>query len=223
MNQDLPQGFGEFADFGERRQQGSNPLGIVGFVLAFCLSPIGLIISLVALAKQPRGFAIAGVVVGLLGTGVWGCLGFSVYVANKSGMMQTMQVVTTYQLVHSEVEAFRQQNQGQVPPDQATLSGLMTIPPDPWGRAFVYEAEPSLTAFTFSSAGPDGTFGTDDDIVIHSSEAPEAVSERMIQEAMERAGWTPPQGGQSRPVPAPAPAPTPADQGATESGATDSE
>src|SRR5215210_2130737 len=50
----------------ERRP--SNTLGIVGFVLAFCLPPIGLILSLAALARRPRGFAIAGVIIGLLGS-----------------------------------------------------------------------------------------------------------------------------------------------------------
>lgn len=228
MNQDMPQGFGDFTDFSERQPQGSNPLGVIGFVLAFCVSPVGLILSLVALAKQPRGFAIAGVVVGLLGTGVLGCLGFSVYFANKTGMMQAMQVVSVYQLVHTEVEAFRQQNQGEVPPDLATLSGLMTIPPDPWGRAFVYEADASRTGFTFSSAGADGAFGTNDDIVIHSSEAPDVVGQRLMQEAMGRSGIGQPQRGTfpappPAPAPAPSPPPVPAEQGEAESGGADSE
>ena len=54
----------------------SNGLAIAGFVCSllglftgFLLSPIGLILSLVALGRPGgRGFAVAGVVIGLLGS-----------------------------------------------------------------------------------------------------------------------------------------------------------
>jgi molecular chaperone DnaK len=53
----------------------TNGLGIAGFVcslVGLCagglLSPVGLILSLVALGREPRGFAIAGVILGALGS-----------------------------------------------------------------------------------------------------------------------------------------------------------
>ncbi|MFB8189731.1 DUF4190 domain-containing protein [Microbacterium sp. NPDC055988] len=51
-------------------------LSIVGFVLAFVVAPVGLIISIVAAVKlgksgQPKGFAIAGIIVGALITIFW--------------------------------------------------------------------------------------------------------------------------------------------------------
>jgi hypothetical protein len=53
-------------------QQPSNGIGVAGFIcsligLVFCGVPgiIGLILSLIGLAKEPRGFAIAGVVISL--------------------------------------------------------------------------------------------------------------------------------------------------------------
>ena len=54
----------------------SNGLGVAGFVLSLLgflgtcglLSPIGLILSLIALRKQPRGLAIAGVIIGAVGS-----------------------------------------------------------------------------------------------------------------------------------------------------------
>ena len=56
-------------------QPGATPpgrvLSIVGLVLAFLVAPVGLIISIVALVKlnkagQPKGLAIAGIIVGAL-------------------------------------------------------------------------------------------------------------------------------------------------------------
>lgn len=51
-------------------------LSIVGLVLAFLVAPVGLIISIVAAvklgkAKQPKGLAVAGIIVGALVTIFW--------------------------------------------------------------------------------------------------------------------------------------------------------
>ncbi len=53
----------------------SNGLGVAGFVVSLVgvftlglLCPVGLLLSLMALLRSPRGFAFAGVVIGLLGT-----------------------------------------------------------------------------------------------------------------------------------------------------------
>jgi hypothetical protein len=48
-------------------------LGIVGFVLAFLASPIGLILSIVAMVQSKKagaknGFALAGIIIGAIGT-----------------------------------------------------------------------------------------------------------------------------------------------------------
>jgi hypothetical protein len=48
-------------------------LGIVGFVLAFLASPIGLIVSIVAMVQSRKagvknGFALAGIIIGIIGT-----------------------------------------------------------------------------------------------------------------------------------------------------------
>ena len=51
----------------------SNTLGVIGLLLAFCLPPLGLVLSLVALGRQPRGFAITGVFVGVVTTGLVVC------------------------------------------------------------------------------------------------------------------------------------------------------
>ncbi len=56
-----------------------NGLGVAGFFIALIglaiptgiVALLGLLVSLVALGKAPRGFAGMGVVVGLIGTVVW--------------------------------------------------------------------------------------------------------------------------------------------------------
>src|SRR5438105_4112972 len=53
----------------------TNGLGIAGFIISLLaiptlglLSPVALLLSLIALLRRPRGFAFAGFIIGLLGT-----------------------------------------------------------------------------------------------------------------------------------------------------------
>lgn len=56
-------------------REGSNSAGLAGFVISLVgllscglLSPVGLIISMMGLKREPKGLAIAGVVIGLVGS-----------------------------------------------------------------------------------------------------------------------------------------------------------
>ena len=56
----------------------SNGLGIAGFVLSLLglvscglLAPVGVVLSLFALRREPRGFAVAGLVIGLVALCGW--------------------------------------------------------------------------------------------------------------------------------------------------------
>ncbi|RJT97471.1 DUF4190 domain-containing protein [Arthrobacter frigidicola] len=58
-----------------QRSSGGRALSITGLVLAFLISPVGLIISIIAMVKTRRsgtgnGLALAGIIVGLLGTAI---------------------------------------------------------------------------------------------------------------------------------------------------------
>jgi hypothetical protein len=58
-----------------QRSSGVRTLSITGLVLAFLISPVGLVISIVAMVKARRngagnGLALAGIIVGLLGTAI---------------------------------------------------------------------------------------------------------------------------------------------------------
>ncbi len=58
------------------QQAPSNGLGVAGFVVSLVgflvcgglVCPIGVIMSAVALGREPKGFAIAGLIIGLLGS-----------------------------------------------------------------------------------------------------------------------------------------------------------
>ena len=63
----------------------SNGLGIAGFVLSLLglvscglFGPLGFLVSLFGLAYRPRGFAVAGLVLGGLTTGIFAFFGFAV-------------------------------------------------------------------------------------------------------------------------------------------------
>jgi multisubunit Na+/H+ antiporter MnhG subunit len=77
---------------GYQGQPAENPgrtLGIIGFILAILIAPVGLIISIVALVKSRRarmgnGFALAGIIIGALFTilGVIGLILFASFAAD---------------------------------------------------------------------------------------------------------------------------------------------
>ena len=59
-----------YEEYVETKQ--SNTLGVIGFILALtcCLAPMGLLLSLIAVFKPPRGFAIAGLIISGLITAI---------------------------------------------------------------------------------------------------------------------------------------------------------
>jgi len=169
----------------------TNGLGIAGFVISLVglcsgglLSPVGLIVSLVALKNQPRGLAIAGVVIGALGScgvilslllipfvviGVLvaaGATAAAVTIAAVIGGPQ-LEAQVEMGIIAGMVEQYNDK-QGHMP---ATLddalsalkpdSGLRT---DSWDHPYIleYDADGS---YKLRSMGADGQDGTDDDIV----------------------------------------------------------
>lgn len=141
---------------------GSNVLGIVGFVLAFCLSPIGLLVSLFALTKKPRGFAIGGVVVGLLGTVIWGVVGYG-FAAGWEYVKAGIEGVMDYKELDAAVVEYHQQN-GSYPTSVSDLSVTSEIATDPWGNEYRIEVSSDGTSYQIVSAGIDGSFDTPDDL-----------------------------------------------------------
>ncbi len=138
---------------------GTNVLGIVGLVLAFCLPPLGLILSLIALTRRPRGFAIAGTVVGLILTGVLGALiGAGIWATNQQWFQWQQETQVDFIRVQQEI------NQGGGTPP-ATLGELglpEAVTTDAFGNPYVYTTDGS--SWSLTTLGPDGVADTADDL-----------------------------------------------------------
>lgn len=172
----------------------TNALGIAGFIVSLsgmvtCLGlicPIGLVLSLIALTKSPRGYAIAGSIIGVLGS-VLGVLTTLVLTGViGSGLFGNSYYSYTSSEIDSasyDIDAHYQNNQ-DILPDQATGQTLIASYYDEWGTALRYEPTAnSATDYTITSAGPDAAFGTGDDIVHF------YTAQSQTDLAMEYAGW----------------------------------
>lgn len=150
-----------------------NTLGIVGFVVAlfgFTCGlgfPIGFVLSLIALKDEPKGFAIAGTIIGGLGTLAFLVIAIlygAVIVAcltAGAAMQPMLQTGTAVLKARATIEKY-EQNNGMLP-DEATGNGLIAGNKDGWKKQLRYEIKPE-GGFRIRSAGRDGQFNTGDDI-----------------------------------------------------------
>ena len=154
-------------EFGAQAAPPKNTLGLVGFILAFCVSPLGLILSAVALMKPPRGFAIGGVIVGLLGTVGWAIVAVTV-MAGGEFIMEAIKVSTEvqqdYMVISSAVEGAMAD--GAYPADLAGLTLDAAATTDPWGTAYEYVVTDDGAGWSLTSAGKDMVMGTADDFTL---------------------------------------------------------
>ena len=97
INEQLPPQPGQNFNYGAPpppmapQPQGRSGLALAGFILAFFVSPLGFILSLIAIFKTGagkaagRGLAVAGTIIGLLGSIVWAIVIATVFfVANST-------------------------------------------------------------------------------------------------------------------------------------------
>lgn len=172
------------------RRNGTNGLGIAGFIISLVglcgsgglLCPIGLILSLIALGKQPRGFAVAGVIIGALGScgiilaivvvpvalavvlATAGLTAAAVGLAAIAGPQAESQVEMF--VISTNVEEKIQQAGGALPAslEAAGLGLSESQTTDPWGHGYVYEVTQNGGAYRLFSMGPDGVAATPDDV-----------------------------------------------------------
>ncbi len=162
----------------------SNGLGVAGFIVSIVglcvgglLSPVGLVLSLIALGKQPRGFAIAGVVIGAIGScgiiiaiialpialalviGIAAAVGLTAVAGPQAEAYVEMFVLTT------NIEERARDSTGVLPAtlDEAASKLNESQVTDPWGHKYVYELTQEGKAFRLFSMGPDGVAATPDD------------------------------------------------------------
>ncbi len=165
-------------DHGSPQPQGPNVLGIVGFIFAFCLPPIGLLLSLIALTRRPRGFAIAGTIIGLiLSLILAGCaIGAAVFwdgLRMSVAMGSIPQSIDQYNFT-----------QGAFPDSLSQLTLPDIFLTDAWGTDFRLDLNDDANTWRLISAGPDKLFDTPDDIII-TSDMSDAEIQTTAQEAMQ--------------------------------------
>jgi hypothetical protein len=200
--------YNQYSEFGNEPVKQSNPLGLVGFILAFCVGPLGLLISLIALFNRPRGFAIAGVIVGLVTTTILAFIGFGIWMASGA-VAAIMRIHTDYNMITTAVEQYKAANNGALPADIAQLGLSGGVPTDFWGNSWVIEPAQNSSGYQLVSAGPDKVFQTSDDILLAGGLNDEQVTEQlrgMIEQLLEES-MNKRTGGSATPTPAPAPAP----------------
>lgn len=163
-----------------RTQQQINSLGLAGFIvslvgLASCglLAPIGLVMSLMAVGRQPRGFAVAGIILGALGS-MWAVglllvtmiigVGALAVAAAATGILgPQFEMGIDSALIDSGLEDY-QRAQGRLPDSLDALPDLLDeARRDPWGRPYRYQLSEDGTRYELWTDGPDGLSGTADD------------------------------------------------------------
>jgi len=151
----------------------TNGLGLAGFIVSITglvltcgiLCPVGFVISLFALRREPRGFAIAGAVIGavgslfalVVGAGIFFLVtGMTEAVKTGTGPIQTVFALTEAVSTIEEEKA----EKGRLP-NVVQGNELIARIHDGWKRPLRYE--PHEDSFTIRSAGADGEFDTSDD------------------------------------------------------------
>jgi hypothetical protein len=158
---------GQYASYGQPKRK--NVLGIIGFIFSVTclLAPLGLLMSFIALFKSPRGFAIAGVLVGALFSIPHGFIALNAYQWSTMSPGEIVAANTMTETGTIIIAVEKHTNQTGRSPDSLDNLGLSEASrTDFWGTPYRFEPDPTGGAdWTLSSAGPDGEFGTSDDLI----------------------------------------------------------
>ena len=154
--------------------QPSNGLGIAGFVISLvglvctwgALSPVGMVLSFIAMFKEPKGLAIAGFILGLLGS-FW--IIIAIVFIGLGTILAAFGVATAFEFGVDSVQiSMAVQNEyrdtGAAPADLSSLGLNEDTLTDGWGNPYRYTVSADGSSFTLTSDGPDGVEGTGDDI-----------------------------------------------------------
>ena len=154
------------------RGQG-NPAGVAGFSLSIiglaCCAPVAmvsLIISLLALKREPRGLAIAGVAISIVAfvlNLVFAAIAyFTLSMLGHGSAGAGFELIMDYSTIDVEI-----QQAGSLPASLDELSLPAERTTDPWGVSYFYEVYPDGGDYKLISLGPDGALGTSDDVQLN--------------------------------------------------------
>ena len=153
-----------------------NNLGLTGLIISalglfICLLSLpGLIISLIALRREPKTLAIIGTVLGVLGlftTPFWIALLLPT-ISNTRESAKTQTAQSYMNLLKIESDHHQKTNKAWPKSIDDLDSKEVIIRKDPWGNDVRFEGN-GMNPPTISSAGPDGVHDTADDITPKSS------------------------------------------------------
>lgn len=147
-----------------------NSLGTAGFLISLfspltlgLIAPLGLLLSLLALRKSPRGWAFAGVLLGGTISAIVGSIGYAGYAGCMEGHRRHVkhQARVSIQEAEALIEEYRA-DFGILPDGvEGNKKIIQREITDPWGEFVSYER--ASDGYRIRSAGPDGKFETDDD------------------------------------------------------------
>lgn len=166
--------YGQPVKFPPPRPRQENGWGLAGFIISiagliFCGIPsiFGTIISMIGLRKEPRGFAIAGFCLGLVGVLELASILLMMFVVVRTAQTtyySARQTLTELQLNgEASLIADRWEEISRIP-NQAEGNELLRGKRDMYGNSISYETDGA--SFTLRSAGPDELLDTEDDIVV---------------------------------------------------------
>ncbi len=172
--------------------QAGNGLGVAGFFIAAIglliptgiVALLGLLVSLVALGKAPRGFAGMGVLIGLVGTAIWIAItGIAIVGALAIGvaavlfgsvafvLMQPEIIEVSADMFNVTIAAYEYEDKhGGMPEGLDSLGLSVSTTTDPWGNPYRYVITDDKLGFDVISSGSDGIMGTDDDLALSEME-----------------------------------------------------
>lgn len=166
-----------------------NGFGLAGFIVSIaslflCGIPsiVGVLLSVIGLRKHPKGFAIAGLLIGLVGlieiAGV--CfVTISVYRVGQSAGSFLQETTVKFQLTAESENIGNEWDRLSRVPTQAEGEELLKGKRDLMGNQLVYETDGA--SFSLRTAGADGTLETEDDIVLGPFE--DVESTRLFDES----------------------------------------
>jgi len=174
-----------------------NAVGLTGFIVSLvglflCGIPsvIGLIISAVGLRKEPKGFALAGLLislVGLLELVVFAFLVFSTYRLANEGVGALQEFAVTAQLNREAKLIGEAWEDLDRIPTQEEGEDLLAGKRDINGNSIVYETDGS--SFSLRTAGRDGELLTEDDVVVGPFEDADSTKNLIDDFDFENSDW----------------------------------
>lgn len=151
---------------------------LLGFLTCGVLSPVGLVISIVAFVRQRGRMALIGVIAGALGSCGGGCCCASLFAlagTAASGAVALAQMVgpefstgVRMGVIEWRIGEYERDND-RLPDSLAELAPPEDELLDGWGKQWRYELRRQAPGYELRSAGPDGEFDTDDDAVNRSA------------------------------------------------------